>query len=269
MGPLAIIQARMGSTRLPGKVLKPILGRPMLWHIVQRLRFVPGLSEVVVATSDQPDDEPIRCFCQGNGIALFAGSKNDVLDRFYQAALKYAGDPIIRITGDCPFVDPQVVGRVLELYATSHYDHVGAATGAGAAFLDGGRFPDGLDAECFSFVALERTWREATELNDREHVTPYIWRVPGRFQVSVLKAAKDYSHLRWTVDTDADFQLVCQVYEALYREGKPFLMNDILRYLASHPGLAAINESFIGEEGYLELWRLSERSESGNKGAER
>jgi len=253
MRPVAIIQARMGSTRLPGKALKPILGRPMLWYIVQRARWVPGVAEVV-ATSDQPGDEPIRRFCQEYGIALFAGSESDVLDRFYQAAIQYAGDPLIRITGDCPFVDPEVVGHLLELYKTGDYDHVGVATGAGAMFLDGGRFPDGLDAECFGFATLERAWREATEPSDREHITPYIWRVPGRFRVRRLKAEKDYSHLRWTVDNEADFQLVSHVYEALYREDEPFLMSDILGYLASHPELAAINQAFIGKEGYLEVW---------------
>ena len=267
MHPVAIIQARMGSTRLPGKVLKPILGRPMLWHIVQRLRWVPGVVEVVVATSDQPSDEPIRRFCHEHDIAVFAGSENDVLDRFHQAAVQYAGDPLIRISGDCPFVDSEVAGRLLELYKTGDYDHVGVATGAGAIFLDGGRFPDGLDAECFSFATLERAWREATEPSDREHVTPYIWRVPGRFRLGVLESEKDYSHLRWTVDNQTDFQLVSQVYEALYRGDKPFLMADILRYLASHPELAAINESFVGQEGYLEVWKLPEQSE--DKGMER
>jgi spore coat polysaccharide biosynthesis protein SpsF len=256
--PCAIIQARMGSTRLPGKVLKPILGRPMLWYVVQRVRWAPGVTEVVVATSDQPNDEPVRSFCEENGIAVFAGSESDVLDRFYQAAVQYAGDPLIRVTGDCPFVDPQLIGRVLELFATGEYDHVGVATGAGTIFLEGGRFPDGLDAECFRFTALERAWREATELSDREHVTPYIWRVPGRFRLGLLKAEEDYSQLRWTVDNEADFALVAQAYEALYREDRPFLMADILRYLAEHPELAATNQAFIGQEGYLEVWRLGD-----------
>ena len=254
MRPIAIILARMGSTRMPGKVLKPILGRPMLWYIVQRVRRVPGVVEVVVATSEQPGDEPIRHFCREYDIASFAGSESDVLDRFYQVAVQYAGDPLIRITGDCPFVDPEVVERLLELYKTGNYNLIGVATGAGAIFLDGGRFPDGLDAECFSFAALERAWREATEPSDREHVTPYIWRVPGRFRVGMLKAEKDYSNLRWTVDNEADFQLVSQVYEALYREDKLFLMADILNYLAQHPEIAKMNQDFIGKEGYREIW---------------
>lgn len=259
MRPVAIIQARMGSTRLPGKVLKSIQGRPMLWYIVQRMRWVPSVIEVVVATSDQLGDKPIQRFCQEHGIALFVGSEDDVLDRFYQAAIRYRGDPLIRITADCPFVDPELVGRLLELYRSGRYDHVSVATGAGALFLDDGRFPDGLDAECFSFEALERAWREATEPSDREHVTPYIWRVPRRFQLGMLKAERDYSDLRWTVDSEADFQLVSQVYEALFREDKPFLMADILNYLAQHPELARMNQDLIGKEGYRELWESAEK----------
>jgi len=262
MRPVAIIQARMGSTRLPGKVLKPILGRPMLWYIVQRIRYVPDVVEVVVATSEQPGDEPIRDFCREYGIASFAGSESDVLDRFYQAAIQYRGDPLFRITGDCPFVDPEVVARLLELYKTGCYDHVGVATGAGAIFLDGGRFPDGLDAECFSFATLERAWREATAPSDREHVTPYNWRVPGRFRVGTLKAEKDYSKLRWTVDNEADFQLVSRIYEALYQEDKPFLMADILNYLVQHPELVKMNQDFIGKEGYREIWEPEKKRSS-------
>ena len=237
----------------------------MLWHIVQRLRWAPSIAEVVVATSNQPGDEPIRRFCQQHGIALFAGSEDDVLDRFYRAAIQYAGDPLIRITGDCPFVDPEIVGQLLELYKTGHYDHVGVATGAGAIFLESGRFPDGLDAECFSFAALERAWREAMYPLDRENVTPYIWRNKQIFRCGSLTSEEDYSHLRWTVDNETDFELVSQVYEALYREDEPFSMSDILSYLASHPELVAINQAFIGKEGYLEVWGPTDQPGSREK----
>lgn len=252
---VAIIQARMSSTRLPGKVLLPIMGKPVLWHIVNRLRATPGIEKIVVTTSTTSDDDKIADFAMQHEVACFRGSEDDVLDRYYYAARRFKADPIIRITGDCPFVDPEVIGHLLELYETGNYDHAGVAVGAGAIFMDGGRFPDGLDAECFSFAALERAWREATETDDREHVTPYMWRVPGRFRTGALKAEKDYSHLRWTVDNEADFQLVSQVYEALYQENKPFLMADILNYLDSHPELSASNRAFIGKEGYRGLWK--------------
>lgn len=253
----------MGSARLPGKVLRPILGRPMLWHIVHRLRQVPGIATIVVATSDQPSDLPLRDFCRECGIPVFPGSENDVLDRFYRAAVAYEGDPVLRITGDCPCVDPQLVERLLDLYEQeSRFDHVGIATGAGAIYLDGTRFPNGLDVECFSFTALERAWREARLPADREHVTPYIWRNKQWFRCGYLKSEQDYSHLRWTVDCETDFQLVSRIYEALYREDRPFLVADILEYLSRHPELAAANQSLIGAEGYQELWTPGKHSNS-------
>ncbi len=258
MSLIAIVQARLGSTRLPGKVLKPILGRPMLWHIAERLRSVSDIKHVVVATSDQSGDEPIRRFCYEEGIAFFAGSENDVLDRFYQAATRYKGEPVIRVTGDCPFADPEVIKRLLALYHTGHYDYVGVATGAGAIFSNSGRFPDGLDAECFSLGALELAWREATHPLDREHVTPYIWRNKHIFRCGILTSKEDYSQLRWTVDNHADFQLVSRIYEALYNDSKPFLMSDILNYLSDHSELMALNQSFLGKEGYQKLWEVPE-----------
>ena len=266
MRPVAVIQARMGSSRLPGKVLRPILGRPMLWHIVRRLGFVPGLAGRVVATSDRPGDDPVRAFCRESGIPVFAGSEEDVLDRFYRAAKEANGDPLLRITGDCPFVDPDLVGRLIERYGAGGYDHVAVATGAGALYLAGGRYPDGLDAECFGFSTLERAWREATEKSDREHVTPYIWRNKTLFRCGHFTSEKDYSHLRWTVDNEADFSLVEKVYEALYREEAPFLMADILAFLDDHPELSESNRGFIGHEGYAEVWEAGEKKQGKGKG---
>ena len=253
--PIVLIQARMGSTRFPGKVLKPILGKPMLWHIVRRVRFARGLSDVVVATSDRVEDEVIRTFCHKQGINVFAGSETDVLDRFYRAALVYHGDPVLRVTADCPLIDPELIERLLGLYASGSYDHVSVATGAGALFLDGGRYPNGLDAECFSFASLEQAWSQATESSDREHVTPYIWRIPDRFRCYMLKSQIDYSHLRWTVDYEDDYLMVTRIYEELYREEAPFLYREIVDYLERHPDLGLLNQAHIGQEGYARVWR--------------
>ncbi len=260
MRPVAIIQARIGSTRLPGKILMPLRGHPMLWHVVTRVRATPSISEVVVATTTEERDEPVRTFCAGAGIACFSGSENDVLDRFYQAAVRHHADPIVRITADCPMVDPGVIEQVLAMYATGNFDHVGVATGAGAAFERQGRFPDGLDAECFSFAAVERAWREATAPSDREHVTPFIWREAGRFRLAGLRPDADYSTLRWTVDNAADFQFAEQIYDALYDEKRMFGMHDVLQYLAKHPDLTELNQSAIGKEGYKELWQVESLS---------
>ena len=256
--PVAIVQARMGSTRLPGKVLKPILGRPMLAHILERLQAVSAIGAVLVATSDREGDEPVRAFCREHGIGCFAGSERDVLDRFYHAAVHENADPIIRITADCPLVDPELVSRLLAMYDIAQFDHVAIATGAGAIYLEGGRFPDGLDAECFSLQALSRAWREATDPPDREHVTPYIWRNKQLFRCGHLLSDGDYSTLRWTVDNEQDLALVSKIYEALYRDGRPFGWRDVLRLLAENPALAEANRAFIGQEGYRELWTKKE-----------
>lgn len=255
MRPVAIIQARLGSTRLPGKVLMQLHGKPMLWHVVHRVRSTPSIQEVVVATTTEPRDQRVRDFCAEAGIACFAGSEADVLDRFYQTALRHRADPVVRITADCPFVDPGVIERVIDTYKTGGYDHVGVVTGAGAAFETQGRFPDGLDAECFSFAALERAWREATSAADREHVTPYIWREPGRFRIGAVRPEQDYSALRWTVDNADDFRVAEAVYGELYSDDRVFGMHDILACLAHHPEITALNQAAIGHEGYEKLWR--------------
>lgn len=254
MGAVAIVQARMGSTRLPGKVLKPLVGRPMLWHIVDRLRHADGVASVAVATSDQEGDRPLRDFCVEQAIPVFAGDERDVLDRFYRAAVEFDADPVLRITADCPFVDPELVGRLLAMYRAGEYDHIGVATGAVAFKHGGARYPDGLDAECIRFAALERAHREATEPSDREHVTPYLYRVGGRFRNGMLLAEANHGSLRWTVDHAADFEVVQAVYDALWRPDRPFVMRDILEYFAAHPELRAANEHFVGKEGYQNVW---------------
>ena len=255
MHTVAIIQARMSSSRLPGKVLKSVVGKPMLGHIVERLSWVPAINKIVVATSGEATDQPIYEFCQQNSIICYRGSLNDVLDRFYQTALKYGADAVIRITGDCPCVDPELVTKLINLFQRGNYDHVGIATGAGAIF-DEGRFPNGLDAECFRFESLEKAWREATEAADREHVTPYIWRNKNIFKCGSLKPDKDYSNIRLSVDHREDFELATEIFEALYNEEKPFLIKDIIGLLQEKPHLLKLNQSFIGKEGYLSLWKL-------------
>jgi spore coat polysaccharide biosynthesis protein SpsF len=258
MHAVAIIQARMGSTRLPGKVLKPLCGRPLLWHIVDRVRRAPGVADVGVATSDREADEPVRAFCREAGIPLFVGDERDVLDRFYRAAVAFGGDPIIRITADCPFADPELIGKLVAMYGAGNYDHLGVATGSVAFKHKGARFPDGLDAECIRFAALERAQREAREPTDREHVTPYLYRVDGRFRNGMLLADEDHGTLRWTVDHPADFAVVTKVYEALWNNERPFIMRDILAFFAEHPELRALNEQFVGHEGYQKLWNPNE-----------
>jgi spore coat polysaccharide biosynthesis protein SpsF len=252
---VAIIQARLDSTRLPGKVLLPLGEEPMLWHVVQRVRAAPGVDQVVVATSEEDRDDPIRDFCRIRDIPCFAGSKADVLDRFYHCANAHDANPILRITADCPLIDPYLIGRVLECYRAGGYDHVGLATGAGALNMDGRRFPDGLDVECFSLESLGDAWKSAESELEREHVTPFIWKNPNRFALGVLMADRDYSQLRWTVDNSEDLEVVRQIYGELWKEDSPpFSMGEVLGFLEKRPDVAAHNCHFIGVEGYEEIW---------------
>lgn len=243
----------MGSSRLPGKVLQTVAGHPMLWHIVDRLRRAPGLSKVVVATSTAAVDEPVRALAAEIGVPCYAGSELDVLDRFYQAAKLHDADPVIRITADCPFVDPELVGKVLALYQSGGYDYTAAATGCVAFYSDGFKYPDGLDNECFSFAALETAHRDTQVRSDREHVTPYLYR-SKRFKVGLVPAEGDWGALRWTVDHAEDLALVRRVYETLYRPDRPFLMRDILELVAANPDLSRLNQAFVGHEGYAKVW---------------
>ena len=263
MTTVAIIQARMGSSRLPGKVLRPLLGYPMLGHIVRRVGAANRIDQVVVATSTLPGDEPLREFCRQAGIAFFAGSESDVLDRFYQTGRLHRADQVVRITADCPLADPRLIDQVIALREAGNLDHIGIAAGAGAAKLEGGRFPAGLDAECLRFAALEAAWTEATAPTDREHVTPFIWRQPERFRLGVHKSECDLSHLRWTVDYEEDFALVAEIYAALHREDTIFGMADVLAYLESRPELAARNAHRIGSANHVKIWQPDETKATG------
>ena len=171
--PIAIVQARMGSTRLPGKVLAVLAGHPVLWHVVDRLRFCRSLRAIVVATTIQPEDDAIEQWCCNHAVRCFRGDDADVLDRYYQAARFFQADPIVRITADCPVIDPTVVDEVVWEFYRGNYDICGL----------GGEFPDGLDCEVMAFRALEIAWRDAQWASEREHVTPFLYKHPERFRV--------------------------------------------------------------------------------------
>lgn len=240
---VAIVQARMRSTRLPGKVLEDIAGRPMLWHVVSRVRHAKLVDQVVVATSEKASDDPIASFCECEGIACFRGSENDVLDRFYRAARQFGADVVVRITADCPLLDPVIIDRVIQECRTGTYDYVTNTLRY--------TYPDGLDVEVFSFEALERAWREAMTQTQREHVTPYI-RTSGRFRVYGVENEEDLfqQRYRWTVDEPHDLHFVREVYRYLYNEDRIFLMDDILKVLVERPELKWINQDKVRNEGY-------------------
>ena len=238
---LAILQARFSSTRLPGKVLKKILGKPMLSLQLERIKHSKRIEELIVATSTEDSDNKIESLCKSMEIPCFRGSLNDVLDRFYQAALPYKPENIVRLTGDCPLIDPLIIDNVIDLCIRGEFDYVSNALEP--------TFPDGLDVEAFKFSAHETAWKEAFLPSHREHVTPFIYQNPERFRIDNYRNNIDLSYLRWTVDLPQDFELVRQIYEALYRQNPKFTTQDILTFLHNNPSLLQINKSILRNEG--------------------
>ncbi len=240
----AIIQARMSSVRLPGKVLLDICGKPLLEHFIQRVSVAESIQRIIVATTKNVKDRAIIEFAQKHGITHYVGSEDDVLDRFYRAARQYAAKTIVRITPDNPFIDPQVIDRVVNCYLSSeNLDYVSNRMKP--------TYPEGLDVEVFSFTALERAWKKAKKPSEREHVTPYIWNHPELFQLANVANDQDFSYMRWTLDTEADLRFTQEVYSRLYR-GQIFVMKDILTLLHEEPQLQQMNYGVARDEGYLE-----------------
>jgi spore coat polysaccharide biosynthesis protein SpsF (cytidylyltransferase family) len=240
MKTVAVIQARMGSTRLPNKVLADLGGSPMLAQVAARVRQARTVDEVVVATSTASQDDAVEVFCASQGISCFRGSENDVLDRYYQAARAFAADVVVRISADCPLHDPRVIDAVVSRFDPARADYVSNTVER--------TYPDGLDTEVFSFAVLERAWREAAWTSEREHVTPYIWKHPELFRIEQVKQSADLSALRWTVDEPRDLALVREVYRRL--AGRDFTMNDVASLVADDDLLRTVNAGIPSNEGY-------------------
>lgn len=229
---IAVVQARMSSSRLPGKVLAPVLGRPLLAFELERAARA-RLDALVVATSDEAADDPVAALAEREGLRCFRGSLGDVLDRFYRAAAPMHPEHVVRLTADCPLIDPAVVDRVVRVHLEGGYDYTSNTLRR--------TFPHGEDTEVMRFPALERAWREATSAYDREHVTPYLYRNAERFRLGSVEAQEDRSQLRWTVDYAEDLEFVRAVYEALYPTRPDFSTADVIDLLAHRPELAALN----------------------------
>ncbi|MFY0543162.1 cytidylyltransferase domain-containing protein [Brevibacillus sp. H7] len=230
---VVIIQARMGSTRLPGKVMRMLAGKTVLEHVVQRASAIPGIDEVVVATTVQPDDDVIVEESRRLQVPFHRGSEADVLSRYYKAAMQARADVIMRITSDCPLLDPEVSGMVLQ---TMH-EHAGTDYASNTLVRS---YPRGLDTEVFTFQALETAYREANEPHQREHVTPYLYENPVRFTCKPVSGEADYSQYRWTLDTVEDWELIQQIYQALYQD-KWFSWTKGIELMQARPDLYLIN----------------------------
>jgi len=235
MNTVAIIQARMGSSRLPAKVFMDISGKPMLLHVIERLRHSALITAITVATTINKQDDVIGDLCRKHDVGCYRGSETDVLDRYYRAAKFWKAESVVRICSDCPLIDPTLTDRVIGVYKENRKKYVGAST------IIKRTFPRGLDAEVFSFSVLEEVWRNSDKTYQREHVTPYIYEHPQAFAMASIESESDLSYLRWTVDTEEDLCFIRQVYERLYKEDRLFLTNDVLELLAQEPALQEIN----------------------------
>jgi len=232
----AIVQARYGSTRLRGKIFKNLVGKPMLWHVVNRLSYSKNLDKIVIATTTDTDDDLTENFCVENNIKYYRGDVNDVLSRYYESAKIFNADIIIRITSDCPLIDPTILDDMLNIFVNSEteIDYMSNVIERS--------FPRGFDIEIFSFTALEKAYNEAKSDFEREHVTPYFYKNPDLFKTKNYLNDVDYSFHRWTVDTEEDFMLIEEIYSSLYKPEVLFLFEDILKLFEKNPDLIRINQ---------------------------
>jgi spore coat polysaccharide biosynthesis protein SpsF len=233
---ICVSQARMGSTRLPGKVMLPILGRPMLERHLLRLNRSKQIDRIVVATTNDPRDDVIVELCQSLSIGIFRGSESDVLSRYAGAAAAFDAATVVRVTSDCPLIDPQLVDCVVAAYGAKR-------PGVDYLALEPQDFPRGLDTEVFSRQALIEADRNAVDQPEREHVTPYIYRRPSQFRCARLAGAEQLGMHRWCVDEMADYHLICRMTEALAPTSPDFGWNECLAVLAKHPQWSEINRA--------------------------
>jgi len=231
---VAIVQARMGSTRLPGKVLMDISGKPMLWHVINRLKHAKLLDEVIVATTTNKEDDIIEKICRDFEWSFYRGSSEDVLGRYFMAAKEQNADSIVRITSDCPLIDPEIVDLVIKSHINSGADYTSNTIKR--------TFPRGLDTEVFSFSALKKAHSEAKDYAEREHVSAYLYQHPDLFKLHNVENNINLAHLRWTVDEERDLMLVREIYKRLYHKARIFLLEDIIKALQIEPHIAEINK---------------------------
>ena len=226
-----IIQARMGSTRLPGKIMKKILNKPMIEYLIERASKSKMIDDIIVATSDTKENKELVDFLKAKSVKYFIGDENDVLSRYYYTAKKFNIDNIIRVTADCPLIDANIIDDTVKKYYKDKVDY--------ASNIFPRSFPKGLDTEIFSFNSIEKAFNEANSLYDREHVTPYI-RESGKFDISNISYEKDYSYLRLTVDWEEDFKLISKIFNQ-FKPNIFFNWLDVVDELFKNPELIQIN----------------------------
>lgn len=233
---VCIIQARMGSSRLPGKVLKDICGRPMLAWVVERVKKSSRINQIVVATTVDAGDDAIETYCREHAIDFFRGNVFDVLNRYYQAAIEFQADVVVRVTADCPLIDARIIDRVIDELETRELDF--AANRLPPPYKR--TYPIGLDVEVVTMQALAEAWQHAEKQHEREHVMPYLYSGPVKYKIQIVDAEADHGAQRWTVDTPEDLEFLRKL-TVLLECRDDFTWHDILTLVQAHPELTAIN----------------------------
>ncbi len=233
----AIIQARVGSSRLPGKVLLPLEDKTVLDHVIERTARAKLIDEVIVATTLKKEDLPIIRLVSNKGFRVFAGSEKDVLDRYYQCARLVCADHIVRITADCPLVDPKIIDLVVERHLKSNAD-----------ITQNDLYPDGFDVTVFTYDILRRAWKEARLMSEREHVTPYMFKIAEK--VEKVVCPEDLYHVRLTLDRPEDYKVLKKVFEGVYTKKRDFSFEDVMEFLRRNPDVLKINAHIDRDEGY-------------------
>jgi spore coat polysaccharide biosynthesis protein SpsF len=242
------IQARTASTRLPNKVMLPLYGKPLLIRLVDRIKRSALVNKIMIATTEDENDNIISRLCLDEGLDCFRGHSNDLLDRHYKLAIHSKADAIVKIPSDCPLIDPVIIDKVIGFYLDnfSKFDYV--------SNLHPPTYPDGNDVEIMSFQALEVAWKEAKRDFEREHFTPYIWENPQKFTIGnvTLETGLDLSSsYRWTIDYEEDYQFIKRVYEELFPRNPNFGLYDIIDLMEKQPEIALINKQYLGNYWYM------------------
>lgn len=230
----AIIQARVGSTRLPNKIFKLIEGKPLIYHVTERVKQARLVDKVIIATTTNQLDDSVEEWCLNNDVAIYRGSESDVLNRYYNAAKQFNADVVVRITCDDPFKDPGIIDEVISYFLENKFDF--------ASNNNPPTYPEGLDVEVMSFEALETMEQHAATQFQREHVTQYVYQNPDKFRIGNHAYTTNISRLRWTIDTDRDLEMARAVYKKLYPTTPFFSYKDILKLIEQHPEIAEINQ---------------------------
>ena len=244
---VTVIQSRMGSSRLPKKVMLPLAGKPLLLRMYERVSAASLTGTIVIATTNEKIDDPIVQLCIDNNIEYYRGHSTNLLDRHYKAAIKYNPDAVVKIPSDCPLIDPDVIDKVLKYYIDNYnnFDFV--------SNLHPATYPDGNDVEVMNINALKDAWQNASKPMEREHTTPYLWENRDKFRIGNVEweTGKDYSMThRFTIDYPEDYDFIKTVYDLLYSKKKLFSLDDILKLLEEKPEVKKINAKYAGVNWY-------------------